>query len=107
VGWVLDHRLGSWRDFPWSYPGNWPLAIANRFLSWWALPLYGLGFGLALASPFFTKFSAGLSALNFGLMMPLFGWAMYHFRLRVWLLALTIAGHLAAVYYLQELGWWR
>jgi hypothetical protein len=39
--------------------------------------------------------------------MPIFGWAIYYFRLRVWLLALTIAGHLATIFYLDHLGWWR
>jgi hypothetical protein len=81
--------------------------LASRFLEWWGLPFYVLGFGLAVASPFFTEFRAGLSALNFLLLMPVFGWAICRFRLRFWLLALALAGHLAAIYYLQELGWWR
>lgn len=106
-GWWLDRRLGSWRDFPWSQPAGWPKALADRLLGWWGLPFYALGFGLGLVSPFFTEFKAGLSALNFLLMMPLFGWAIYYFRLRIWLLALTLAGHLAAIFYLQELGWWH
>ncbi|MBE7473847.1 MAG: hypothetical protein DPW09_08760 [Anaerolineae bacterium] len=107
LGWGLDRRLGEYRDFPWGRPGQWLAVLASRFLQWWGLPFYALGFGLAVASPFFTEFRAGLSALNFLLLMPLFGWAIYRFRLRVWLFALFIAGHLAAVYYLQELGWWR
>lgn len=40
-------------------------------------------------------------------MIPVFGWAIYRFHLRLWLLALAMAGHLAVVYYLQELGWWH
>lgn len=107
MGWVLDRRLGDWRDFPWNNPAGWLAALISRFLGWWGLPLYALGFGLAMASPLFTEFRAGLSALNFLLMMPAFGWAIYRFRLRVWLLALASAGHLAAIYYLHELGWWR
>ncbi|NJN94369.1 MAG: hypothetical protein HC875_09890, partial [Anaerolineales bacterium] len=107
LGWALDHHFGAQRDFPWGQPHQWLLALAGRFLTWWGLPLYALGFGLAVASPFFTEFKAGLSALNFLLLMPLFGWAIYRFRLRGWLLALALAGHLAAIYYLQELGWWR
>jgi hypothetical protein len=106
-GWGLDRRLGEWRDFPWSDPVGWPAALANRLLGWWGLPLYVLGFGLAMASPLFTNFKAGLTALNFFLLMPLFGWAIYRFRLRIWLLALALTGHLAAIFYLQELGWWR
>jgi hypothetical protein len=107
IGWGLDHRFGGWRDFPWGNLADWPTALAKRLLNWWGLPLYILGFGLAIASPLFTDFKAGLTALNFFLIMPLFGWAIYRFRLRVWLLALALAGHLAAIYYLEELGWWR
>ncbi|MBE7552137.1 MAG: hypothetical protein HS126_13795 [Anaerolineales bacterium] len=107
LGWILDRYFGNRRDFPWSDPASWPVALASRFLEWWGLPLYVLGFGLAVASPFFTEFRAGLSALNFLLLMPVFGWAIYRFRLRFWLLALTLAGHFAVVYYLQELGWWQ
>jgi hypothetical protein len=81
--------------------------LASRFLVWWGSPLYVLGFGLVVASPFFTEHRAGLSALNFLLIRPVFGWAIYHFRLRLWLLALAVAGHLAAIFYLQELGWWQ
>ncbi len=107
AGWGLDKRFGSWRDFPWENPVRWPVALADRLLGWWGLPLYGLGFGLAMASPLFTEFRAALSALNFLLLMPVFGWAIYRFRLRVWLLAMVLAGHLAAVYFLEALGWWR
>lgn len=106
LGWWLDHRLGRWQDFPWGTSVGWPSAVTDRFLGWWGLPLYWLGFGLALASPFFT-YQARLLTLNFLLLMPLFGWAIYYFRLRVWLLALAVAGHLAAGFYLAYLGWWR
>ncbi len=107
LGWWLDRHFGGWRAFPWGYLTNWPKALADRFLNWWGLPLFTLGFGLAMASPLFTAFEAGLSALNFFLLIPLFAWAIYYFRLRIWLLALALAGHLAAIFYLQELGWWR
>ncbi len=107
AGYGLDRYFGAWRDFPWTNPARWPLALAERLAGWWALPFYTLGFGLAAISPFFTNFEAGLAALNFLLMMPLFGWAIARFRLRLWLLALALAGHLAALYYLDALGWWR
>jgi hypothetical protein len=106
-GWVLDRYFGRWHDFPWTQPVGWFKATAERLLGWWALPLYALGFGLASASPFFTNFEAQLTALNFWLLMPIYGWAVYYFRLRGWLLATALAGHLAAVYYLESLGWWR
>ncbi len=107
IGWLLDARLGNWQDFPWGKPTRWAVALADRLLHWWALPLYALGFGLAAASPFFTHFQSGLAALNLALMIPLFGWAVYRFRLRIWLLALGLAGHLALIFYLDELGWWH
>ncbi len=46
-------------------------------------------------------------ALNWLLLVPLCAWATWRFRLRGWLLAAGLAGHLAAGFYLQELGWWR
>jgi hypothetical protein len=107
IGWGLDRCLGAWADFPWQHPTRWPAALTKRLTGWWGLPLYGLGFGLAAASPLFTEFRSDLTALNFLLMIPLFGWAIARFRLRGWLLALGVAGHLAAVYYLDFLGWWR
>jgi hypothetical protein len=107
VSWGLDRHFGSWPDFPWGNRGQWPMALGNRLLKWWALPGYAVGFGLVMISPFFTQFKAGLIALNFFLMMPFFGWAIYRFRLRGWLVALVLAGHFAAIYYLGALGWWR
>ena len=107
LGWWLDRRLGDWRDFPWSDPSKHIIAISKRLLGWWGLPLYMLGFSLATVSPGFTATRAGLSALNFLLMMPIFGWAIYRFRLRIWLFATVLAGHLVAALLLAELGWWR
>lgn len=107
LGQLLDKRWGSWRDFPWGRPAHWARVVAERLLNWWSLPFYALGFGLACASPLFTGLKADLTAWNLCLLMPIFGWAIYRFRLRVWLLALAVAGHLAGGYYLAELGWWR
>ena len=107
IGWGLDRWLGAYADFPWPSPARWPAALAARLTGWWGLPLYGLGFGLAAASPLFTEFRSDLTALNFLLMMPLFGWAIARFRRRGWLLVLAGAGHLAMIYNLEFLGWWR
>jgi hypothetical protein len=107
LGWGLDARLGRWGNFPWGTPAGWPQAAADRLVHWWGLPLTCLGFGLALASPFFTQFKPELTALNWLLLMPIFAWALWRFRLRAWLLACALAGHLAAAYYLAWLGWWR
>jgi hypothetical protein len=106
LGWLLDARLGTWRDFPWLSPVRWPVAVADRLLGWWGLPLYVLGFGLAAASPFFTDARADGSALNWALLMLLCGWGIYRFRIRGWLLAMGLAGHLSVLYYLDALGWW-
>lgn len=32
LGWVLDFQFGDRRDFPWSNPADWPIALASRFL---------------------------------------------------------------------------
>ena len=105
LGWWLEHRFGSWQDFPWENPTHWLTALIDRWLNWWGLPLYILGFGLAIVSPFFTG-GSGRVALNFLFLMPIFGWAIYRFRLRIWLLATALAGHLAVIYFWDELGWW-
>ncbi|MGB8648391.1 MAG: hypothetical protein WCF84_24355, partial [Anaerolineae bacterium] len=107
AGWWLDRRYGAWRDFPWGDPGRWLVHFVERVLNWWALPLYLLGFGLAIASPLLTDVQWGPAALNAFLLIPLFGWAIYRFRLRFWLFALMVAGHIAQVLLLQYLGWWR
>lgn len=107
LGHVLDARFGRFDNFPWGAPVRWPEALAARLLGWWGLPLYGLGLGLATAGPFFTNFRSGLTALSFLLLMPVYAWAIYRFRLRIWLLGMALAGQLAAVYYLDALGWWR
>ncbi len=106
AGLFLDRRFGAWREFPWGEPTRWLHAVTVRALEWWALPLYALGFGLASAAPLFTARRADLSALNFSLLMPIFGWALYRFRKRGWLLALALTGHLALARYLDFLGWW-
>ena len=107
LGWLLDQKFGPWRDFPWSKPLQWPQALINRFLNWWALPLYFLGFGFACLSPLFARGRSDLIALNFALMVPIFGWAIYRFRLRIWLLALTGAIHLGWGFVLDWGGWWQ
>ncbi len=107
LGWWLDKRFGDWRDFPWLNPSRWLIAVADRLLSWWGLALYVLGFSLGIFSPFFTAARHDLAALNFLLFAALCAWAIYRFRLRIWLLAAALAVHLAAIYYLEALGWWR
>jgi hypothetical protein len=105
LAWQLDLRLGAWRDFPWGRPLRWGQAAAERLFGWWSLAPYTLGFGLAMAAPFFTAGSGRASALNFLLLMPVCGWAVYRFRLRGWLLALAAAGHLAAISWLSADPW--
>jgi hypothetical protein len=106
LGWWLDRYFGTWDDFPWATPVRWGVALAERLLNWWSLPLYALGLGLAAASPFFTNSRSDLSALSFFLLALLFGWAVYRFRLRFWLLAAAVAGHAAVVAWFIHQGWW-
>ncbi len=105
LGWGLDQIFGSPRNFPWNRSNQWPAALTDRLLEWWALSPFTLGLGLALVSPLFSR-GAGSLTVNFLLLIPIFGWAIYYFRLRLWLLALGIAGHLAGIFYLELLGWW-
>ena len=107
IGRGLDARFGAWRDFPWHAPARWLSALAERLVNWWALPLYALGFGLVAASPFCTNGKPGLAALNWLLAMPIGAWAVYRFRLRIWLFATALAGHFAAYLYLYDWGWRR
>jgi hypothetical protein len=106
LGWGLDRKFGQWGDFPWGNPKQWFSAITNRLLECWGFSPFLVGFGLALISPFFSA-GAGILAMNFLLLMPIFGWAIYYFRLRIWLLLLGIAGHLCVIFYLAALDWWQ
>ena len=107
LGWFLDLRLGAWRDFPWKRPSVWNEELAKRFLGWWALPLYILGFGLGSATPFFADARTDLIALNLILLAALYGWAVYRFRLRFWLVMALFSAHYALAFYLDTLRLWR
>ena len=107
LGWRLDHKFGAWNDFPWRQPIRWANAFIERLLSWWAMPLYTLGFGLAIVSPFFSNHRSDLAALNCALMALVFGWAIFRFRLRLWLVALTLALQLSWALLLDWWGWWK
>ncbi len=107
LGWWADLRFGAWRDFPFGLPLKWLLAFAERLTHWWGLPLYALGLGLASFAPAFTGQHADLTALNFFLLMFFYAIAAYRFRSRFWLGMAALAGHLAVIYNLQFLGWWR
>lgn len=106
-GWFLDLRLGAWKDFPWHRPSTWIDELAKRFLQWWALPLYILGFGLASATPFFADGRADLIALYLILLAAFYGWAVYRFRLRFWLVMALFSAHYALAFYLDTLRLWR
>ena len=106
-GWFLDRARGVWEDFPWTAPQRWPRALWARWLGWWGLPLYALGFGLATSSPFFTHGRSDLAALNLFLLVGFYGWGIYRFRLRFWLLAATLSAHLGALLAIDALGWWQ
>ncbi len=106
LGWLLDRQFGAFTNFPWARKSQWYVALVDRLFEWYALPLYTVGLALAIITPLFAQNYSSLVALNFLLMMPLLGWALYRFRLRVWLVALAVAGHFAALFYLGALGWW-
>lgn len=106
LGWWADLRLGAWRAFPFGSPLKWPLAFAERLTHWWGLPLYALGLGLASFAPAFTSHHADLTALNFFLLLFFYAAAAYRFRSRFWLGMATLAGHLAAIFYIEFRSWW-
>lgn len=107
LGWFLDLRLGAMKDFPRNHPSTWIAELAKRFLQWWALPLYILGFGLASAAPFFADARTDLIALNLLLLAAFYGWAVYRFRLRFWLVMALFSAHYALAFYLDTLRLWR
>ena len=107
LGWALDLRLGARKNFPWDEPSAWAAELANRFLYWWALPLYALGLGLASAAPFFADVHKDLIALNFILLAALYGWAVYRFRLRFWLVLGIMSLHFALAFYLDTFRLWQ
>ena len=103
AGVALDRRFGKLENLQ----GGWFARLVNRFLNWWALPLYILGLGLATAAPFFAGSRADLIALNFLVLAAFYGWAVYRFRSRFWLLTALLAVHLSLGYYLEHLDlWW-
>lgn len=103
AGWALDRRFGM----PQNLPERGYARLGNRFLTWWALPLYILGLGLATAAPFFTHARTDLIALNLLALASFYGWAVYRFRSRFWLTATLLAIHLSLGYYLAHLDLWR
>jgi len=103
AGWALDRKFGSLLNLQ----GGWISKLVNRFLNWWALPLYVLGLGLATTAPFFTDSQSTQIALNFLLLASFYGWAVYRFKSRFWLLTALLATHLSLGFYLDTRHlWW-
>jgi len=107
LGWILDRHFGAWKDFAWDKPSTWFRELANRFLDWWALPLYMLGLGLATATPFFADSRADLISLNFILLAAFYGWAVYRFKLRFWLVTTLLCAQYSLGFYLDTFGLWQ
>ncbi|HEU0293682.1 MAG TPA: hypothetical protein VFR47_13155 [Anaerolineales bacterium] len=107
LGWFLDRRFGEWKDFPWTTPDTWLSALAKRLLQWWALPLYILGLGLASSTPIFADSRSDLIAVNFILLASFYGWALYRFRLRFWLVTALLSTHYSLGFYLDHFGFWQ
>ena len=103
AGWALDRRFGSLANLH----GRWITKLVIRFLNWWALPFYVLGLGLATTAPFFTDSQSSQIALDFILLASVYGWAVYRFKSRFWLLTALLATHLSLGFYLDTLHLWR
>jgi hypothetical protein len=106
LGWTLDRTLGTPSEFPWNKPDLWFAEMEKRLLYWWALPLHGLGLALATAAPFFTSGHADIIALNLLLLAVFYGWAVYRFKLRFWLVMALFSMHWAVVFYLETFHLW-
>ena len=107
VGRALDHHFGEWKDFPWFRPSLWLTELAKRCLQWWALPFYILGLGFASAAPFFANSDSILIALNFIFLAVFYGWAVYRFKLRFWLVMAILSTHYGVAFYLDSFGLWQ
>jgi hypothetical protein len=107
LGWTLDRYLGTPSEFPWKEPNLWFVELGKRLRDWWALPLYGLGLALASAAPFFAGARADLIAVNLLLLAAFYGWAVYCFRIRFWLVMALFSIHYALVFYLETFQFWR
>ena len=107
LGWRLDRHLGAPSEFPWNNPNLWFVELDKRIWYWWALPLYGLGLALASAAPFFADARAHLIAVNLLLLAAFYGWAVYRFRIRFWLVMALFSILSALVFYLETFEFWR
>jgi hypothetical protein len=66
-----------------------------------------LGLGLATAAPFFTDSQSSQIALNFLLLASFYGWAVYRFKSRFWLLTALLATHLSLGFFLDTFELWQ
>jgi hypothetical protein len=107
LGWLADMRHGTWKDFPWNEPADWPRSFMERLLHWWGFAPYSLGFGLAFFAPFFNGSRSDLQALTLVFLTLICAWAIFRFRLRGWLFAALLTFHLAVIQFFQHLEWHR
>jgi hypothetical protein len=63
--------------------------------------------GLASAAPFFADSRSGLIALNFVLLASFYGWAVYRFKLRFWLVTALLSAQYALGFYLDTFDLWQ
>ncbi len=105
LGWLADIRYGTWKDFPWNEPEDWPRAFVERLFHWWGFAPYTLGFSLALFAPFFNGSRSDLQALTLIFSTLICVWAVFRFRLRVWLFAALLTLHFAVIQFFQYLEW--
>jgi hypothetical protein len=107
LGWILDRYPGAPSEFR-RVPGKlWFFELGERIRDWWSLPVYGLGLTLATAAPFFAGARADLIAVNLLLLAAFYGWAVYRFRIRFWLIMALFSIHYALVFYLETFQDWR
>src|SRR4030095_9627010 len=56
---------------------------------------------------FFANSHSNLISLNFGFLAAFYGWAVYRFRLRFWLVMAILSTHYSVAFYLDRFGLWQ
>jgi len=92
----LDQQYGGEKTFPWQTPWQWPLAFLDNLRSWWALPLYSGALIMACVSGILST-SYTIALFNWALAGVFYGFAIWRFRRRIWLLVSAVSLQLAAL----------
>lgn len=90
--------------FPWADVVAWPRAVWLRVTRWWALALYGAAFAGAALSSLPAVESEWRWFVCLGLGTAVFFYALFRFRLRIWLLVAWLWLQFTALAAIRWLG---